>query len=140
MSRLPGLNNKSFQRILIQQQQQPTTICFRARFVYIGKKMHPPILGGSLINVMVHPIPRHPALLLYGYYTCVEPRRLKRLTRCRIYPWRAENKTHKLSLPAEFKCAGREKHEAEIRWLEIEWQKHTIPIEKSSDIGRPSRV
>ena len=29
---------------------------------------------------MVHPIPRHPALLLSEYNTCVEPRRLKRLT------------------------------------------------------------
>ena len=56
------------------------TISFRARRVYIGKKMHPPISWGRLINVMVHPTPRHPALLLYGCYTCVEPRRLKVLT------------------------------------------------------------
>ena len=51
-----------------------------------------------------------------------------------------EHKTLILSLPAEFKCAGREKHETEIRWLEIEWQKHTIPIEKSSEIGWSGRV
>ena len=53
---------------------------FFSACAYIGKKMHPPILGGSSINVMVHPIPRHPALLLYEYNTCVEPRRLKVLT------------------------------------------------------------
>ena len=69
------------------------TICFRARRVYIGKKMHPPILGGSLNNVMVHPIPRHPALLLSEYNTCVEPRRLKRPTRCRIYSCQAVRST-----------------------------------------------
>ena len=56
------------------------TICFRARAFTSERKCIPQFLGGSLINVMVHPIPRHPALLLYGYYTCVEPRRLKVLT------------------------------------------------------------
>ena len=53
---------------------------FSALALTLESSCIPQFLGGSLINVMVHPIPRHPALLLYGYYTCVEPRRLKVLT------------------------------------------------------------
>ena len=56
------------------------TVCFSALALTLERRCIPQFLGGSSINVMVHPIPRHPALLLYGYYTCVEPRRLKVLT------------------------------------------------------------
>jgi hypothetical protein len=33
-----------------------------------------------------------------------------------------EHKTLTLSLPAEFKCVGKEKHETEIMRLKIEWR------------------
>ena len=51
-----------------------------------------------------------------------------------------EHKTLILSSPAELKCAGREKHETEMRWLESEWQLHTVQPEKSSETGRLGRV
>ena len=94
-SRLRGPNNNSYLETINSTTTTTTiilikmTVCFSALALTLERRCIPQFLGGSSINVMVHPIPRHPALLRYEYYTCVEPRRLKVLTRCRIYPWRA---------------------------------------------------
>ena len=89
----------SFKKLLIQQQQQRRQEqqqssaypqrCVYAHFAFTLEGGYiPQFLGGNFIT-HVTSLSQLSRPISLGHYTCVEPSRLKRLTRCRIYPWEA---------------------------------------------------